>query len=258
MKKYFSLEKYKINYYQPKLKYFNIFFPKKEQFHAFRNILKFSSYEKNKAKKTEILPKLNLEYKNNVNNNLHNIKLLKEKEKNNNMGAVKKQKSKFNIPINKIPSKNYNNLNQKYVININNNINNSYELKMQNNNESKKSKYIAKCKGKIHNIDRVKIIQSNEQNKNVSINNSNQKTILSEISDLSCFKSSDKNKKLNNENKDVDIFDLSEDNEKEKSLLWNAKNADLNKNNQKITKKIYINPLDFKIFCKKVEEKLNI
>ena len=74
-------------------------------------------------------------------------------------------------------------MNQNYIININNNINNSYQTKMQNNPE------INKDISNINNyeFENRKFFKSEDGIKNYNI--SNWKTALSELYDLSRFKS---------------------------------------------------------------------
>ena len=173
-----------------------------------------------------------------------------------------KKKIKLSIPINKAQIKPFHNLNQNYVININNNINNSYQIKMQNNPEMNKD---------INNInnyefEKMKVLKSEDGIKNY--NTSNQKTALSELSDLSCFKSNKKIFNLNSinsfANNDNDLLSYSDDTNfgnfniaknNSKPEKQNINNIYNNNDNKK--KKIYINPVDFQKFCQEIEEKLN-
>ena len=113
-----------------------------------------------------------------------------------------------------------------------------------------------------YDFGKMKIDQSEEGSKN--INNSNQRTILTEISDLSCFKSNQKLFNLNSSsfpNNDNDLLSFSEDtnlvnNLKNNIIQENQTNKNTNKTNKK--KKIYINPIEFQKFCKEIDEKLNM
>ena len=173
--------------------------------------------------------------------------------------GIKKKKIKLSIPINKPQVKPIQNLNQNYVININNNINNNYQIKMHNNTELNTNKNI---KNNNYDFAKMKIVQSEEVNKNN--NSSIQKTVLTEISDLSCFKTNKKFSNLNSvnsfvENNDNVLLSLSGDTNFENNLKNNfLQGKQNNKNNNKKIKKIYINPEEFKMFCKEIEEKLNL
>ena len=129
---------------------------------------------------------------------------------------------------------------------------------MHNNQDINKD-----IKNNNYDFGKMKIEQSEEGSKN--INNSNQKTILTEISDLSCFKSNQKLLNLNSSsfpNNDNDLLSFSEDtnnfvnNIKNNNNLENQTIKNSNKTNKK--KKIYINPIDFQKFCKEIDEKLNL
>ena len=168
-----------------------------------------------------------------------------------------KKKIKLSIPINKTQVKPFQNVNQNYVININNNINNSYQIKMHNNQEINKDNCTYN-KDNNYDFGKIKIVQSEDGNKNC--NSSNQKTVLTEISDLSCFKSNHKLFNLNSINSfvknDDDFLSFSDDTIG--TNLKNNKSENKNVNNNNMKKKIYINPVDFQNFCKEIEEKLNI
>ena len=186
----------------------------------------FSSPKKNQ--------KINI-IKNDINNVMINSK------KSDKFYSPNRKKIKLSIPINKTQIKPFHNLNQNYIININNNINNSYQIKMQNNSEMNKD---------INNInnyefEKMKVLKSEDGIKNY--NTSNQKTALSELSDLSRFKS---NKKIFNLNTIINIVKYNSKPEKQ-----NINNIYNNNDNKK--KKIYINPVDFQKFCQEIEEKLN-
>ena len=169
-----------------------------------------------------------------------------------------KKKIKLSIPINKTQIKPFHNLNQNYVININNNINNSYQIKMQNNQEMNKDMNNVNK----YELEKFKLWKSEEGIKNY--NSTNQKTALTELSDLSCFKSNKKLFNLNSinsfVNNDNDLLSYSDDtnlgnnNSKPEKQINN--NTYIKVNNKK--KKIYINPVDFQKFCQEIEEKLNI
>ena len=197
--------------------------------------------------------KLNL-IKNDINNVMINSK------KSDKFYSPNKKKIKLSIPINKTQIKPFHNLNQNYVININNNINNSYQIKMQNNQEINKD---------INNInnyefEKMKLLKSEEGIKNY--NTSNQKTALTELSDLSCFKSNKKLFNLNSinsfVNNDNDLLSYSDDtnfgyNIKNISKQEKQNNNNIYTNTGNKKKKIYINPIDFQKFCQEIEEKLN-
>ena len=168
-----------------------------------------------------------------------------------------KKKIKLSIPINKTQVKPFQNVNQNYVININNNINNSYQIKMHNNQEINKDNCTYN-KDNNYDFGKIKIVQSEDGNKNC--NSSNQKTVLTEISDLSCFKSNHKLFNLNSINSfvknDDDFLSFSDDTIG--TNLKNNKSENKNVSGGGMKKKIYINPVDFQNFCKEIEEKLNI
>ena len=193
------------------------------------------------------------------NNNINNIMINSKKTDDINVaGSTLKKKTKQLIPINKNQIKSFQNVNQNYVININNNINNSYQIKMHNNQDINKDIK----NNNNYDFGKMKIDQSEEGSKN--INNSNQRTILTEISDLSCFKSNQKLLNLNSSSfpiNDNDLLSFSEDtnfvnNLKNNNILENQTNKNSNKTNKK--KKIYINPIEFQKFCKEIDEKLNM
>lgn len=193
-----------------------------------------------------------------INNDINNVIIKTKKQDNiiNTNNSTQKKKTKLSIPINKAQVKPLRNLNQNYVININNNINNSYQIKMHNNN-------INKNKSNNYDFAKMKIIQSEDGNKNC--NTSNQKTVLTEISDISCFKSNQKMINLNSinsfVNNDNDFLSFSDDTNLGNNIKNNFeqdKKSNNDKNTNKKIKKIYINPDDFKAFCKEIEEKLNL
>ena len=205
---------------------------------TFNNI----SIQSNNNKKNQL-------FKNEINN-----VIIQSKKKDNVITPINnsnsKKKIKLSIPINKTQVKPFQNVNQNYVININNNINNSYQIKMHNNQDINKDKS-SYNKDNNYDFGKIKIVQSEDLNKNC--NSSNQKTVLTEISDLSCFKSNHKLFNLNSINsfvKNDDDFLSFSDDTINKSEKQNASNN--------IKKKIYINPIDFQNFCKEIEEKLNL
>ena len=195
---------------------------------------------------------------NNIKNDINNVMI--NSKKSDKFFSPNKKKIKFPIPINKTQIKPYHNLNQNYVININNNINNSYQIKMQNNLE------INKDTNNINNyeFEKMKVYKSEEGIKNY--NSLNQKTSLIELSDLSCFKSNKKLFNLNSigsfVNNDNDLLSYSDDTNFGNNLKNNSKpekqnNNNIYNNNGNKKKKIYINPVDFQKFCQEIEEKLN-
>ena len=194
--------------------------------------------------------------KNGINNVIINSK---KSDKINTNNSTQKKKVKLTIPINKPQIKPFQSLNQNYVININNNINNSYQIKMQNNQDMNQNKK--------YDFEKLKNLQYEDNIKN--INSSNQKTTLTELSDLSCFKTNKKSLNLNSinsfVNNDNDLFSYSDDtNFGANTKNNNNTNIQKNQNNYNINfdynrkKKIYINPIDFENFCKEIEEKLNL
>ena len=198
--------------------------------------------------------KINI-YKNDINNVMINSK------KSDKIYSPNKKKIKLSIPINKAQIKPFHNLNQNYVININNNINNSYQIKMQNNQE------INKDINNINEFEKMKVFKFEDGNKNY--NTSNQKTALTELSDISCFKSNKKFFNLNSinsfVNNDNDLLSYSDDtnfgnfgnNLKNNSKPEKQNNNNIYTNNGYKNRKIYINPVDFQKFCQEIEEKLN-
>ena len=286
MKRNFSLSKFRIKEKKTNLNFIDAFNTGKENEKPKNNIIRYNSHQE----KIKVIPCLKLDK--NTNNkkytNAENIRIgfnnnfiqnknksvkfnndkannlvvnsNKQDNENNNINLKQKKKIKLAIPINKSQIKPFQNLNQNYVININNNINNNYQIKMQNNNNELNKN---NNKNNNYNFSKIKIVQS-EDNKNS--NSSIQKTVLTEISDLSCFKSNKKSN-LNSitsfvENNDNDLFSEETNfaNNIKNNLFdkQNLKNNMGKNNNNKKGKKIYINPDDFQQFCKEIEEKLNL
>ena len=199
-----------------------------------------------------------------MNNNINNVVIKGKKQdgnnnNNNNNNSTQKKKIKFAIPINKSQAKPLQNLNQNYVININNNINNSYQIKMQNGDNNNPHKI--NDKNSNYDFAKMKIVPTEEGNKNC--NTSNQKTVLTEISDISCFKSNQKVFNLNSinsfVNNDNDFLSFSDDTNLANNIKYNFQpetKGILKNSNYRHKKKIYINPDDFNAFCKEIEEKL--
>ena len=286
MKRNFSLSKFRIKEKKTNLNFIDAFNTGKENEKPKNNIIRYNSHQE----KIKVIPCLKLDkstnnkkYINDENvpigfnndftqNKNKSVKFNNDKANNmiinsnkqdneNNINLRQKKKIKLAIPINKSQVKPFQNLNQNYVININNNINNNYQIKMQNNNNNDLSKNNKKNNN--YNFSKIKIVQS-EDNKNS--NSSIQKTVLTEISDLSCFKSNKKSN-LNSitsfaENNDNDLFSEETNfaNNIKNNLFdkQNIKNNISKSNNNKKSKKIYINPDDFQQFCKEIEEKLNL
>lgn len=233
-------------------------------FEKSNNQIKQIKFKKNNTpNQFNIVNNISKQNKNNkikvINNDINNIVIESKKSDEININnSNQKKKTKQLIPINKNQSKPFQNINQNYVININNNINNSYQIKMQNNRENIKENNNKNN----YDFEKMKIIPSEEGNKNY--NSSNQKTILTELSDLSCFKSNQKTFNLNSinsfPNNDNDLLSFSDDTNLANNLKNNniQENQNNSKNNDIKKKKIYINPIDFQNFCKEIEEKLNL
>lgn len=287
MKRNFTFWKYRIKQKNFNLNFIDTFSNLEENGKPKDNIIRVKSLINNKIK---IIPCLKMDKPNNGNNNNNKIKpennpdlpnifpspnknnklkiinndinnvIIKAKNQdniNNTINSTQKKKTKLPIPINKTQVKPLRNLNQNYVININNNINNSYQIKMHNDNNMNKNK------SNNYDFAKIKIIQSEDGNKNC--NTSNQKTVLTEISDISCFKSNKKMINLNSinsfVNNDNDFLSFSDDTNLGNNIKNNFeqdKKSNNDKNSNKKIKKIYINPDDFKAFCKEIEEKLNL
>lgn len=280
MKRNFSFSKFRIKDPKTNLNFIDTFCTADKNINLKNNIIRYNTLMKNKIK---IIPPLkrdnsyNENKKNIISDKMDNKELLNKfsSPKGNNKvkliqnginnviinskkndilntgGSTIKKKLKLSIPINKTQIKPFQNLNQNYVININNNINNSYQIKMQNNiNKNKK-----------YDFEKMKVLQSEDGIKNN--NNSNQKTVLTELSDLSCFKSNHKIFNLNSMNSfvnnDNELLSYSDDTYYGINLKNNNNDSkQKNHNNYDKKKKIYINPIDFENFCQEIEEKLNL
>ena len=259
MRKSFSFNKFRIKEKKNKLYFFDAFNNDKK----INNIIRFNSFLKIKETKLPILnqskPKKSkklfiskLETKYPV-QNIIKLEKVCNTDINNNNYLVNKKKQKIAIPINK--NNQCQNINQNFIININNNnINNSYQIKMNNNVTEMNKK---KSGNNNFNFSKMKIINT-EDNKNLSISKSN----YSEISDLSCFYSNKKNGNLNSinsfVNNDIDIFSISEETDIQNIGEINLLPKKTNNNFMKEIKKIYINPVDFEKFCKEINEKLQL
>ena len=284
MRKNFSFNKFRIKERKHKLYFFDAFNNDKKN----NNIVRFNSFLKIKETKLPILnqskPKKSkklfiskLETKYPAQSIIKLEKVCNtDINSNNNNNLVHKKKQKTTIPINKnnqcqninqnfiininnnnIPINKNNqcqNINQNFIININNNnINNSYQIKMNNNAEMNKNK----SGNNNFNFSKMKIINT-EENKNVNVSKSN----YSEISDLSCFYSNKKTGNLNSinsfVNNDFDIFSISEESDIQNIGEINILPKKSNNNFMKEIKKIYINPVEFEKFCKEINEKLQL
>ena len=178
-----------------------------------------------------------------IKNDIDNV-IINSKKKDKFKTTISLHKKKLlSIPKNKTQIKPLHNFNHNYVININNNINNSYQIKMQNDEMTTNVKN--------NNYDFEEGIKN--------FNSSNQKTILTEISDLSCFKSNKKFFNLNSINSFVNNDnDLTYSEETNSDKIFNNSVKPKNSKNFNIKKKIYINQIEFQHFCKEIEEKLNL
>ena len=259
MKKSFSFNKFRIKKGNNNLNFINAF--KNEKIN---NFVRFNSFLKKKGTK---LQPLNLNNNKKISKKLcfskletkfpnQNILKIEKKSKfennNNNNNLNHKKKQKIIIPINK--GNQCQNINQNFIININNNnINNSYQIKMNNNSPPKKPE-----NNNIFNFSKIKIINNDDNNKNVNVSKSN----YSEISEISCFYSNKKSANLNSinsfVNNDFDIFSISEESEHQKNIEINQLKKGNNINFMNEIKKIYINPIEFEKFCKEINEKLKL
>jgi hypothetical protein len=259
MKKSFSFNKFRIKKGNNNLNFINAF--KNEKIN---NFVRFNSFLKEKGTK---LQPLNLNNNKKISKKLcfskletkfpnQNILKIEKKSKfennNNNNNLNHKKKQKIIIPINK--GNQCQNINQNFIININNNnINNSYQIKMNNNSPPKKPE-----NNNIFNFSKIKIINNDDNNKNVNVSKSN----YSEISEISCFYSNKKSANLNSinsfVNNDFDIFSISEESENQKNIEINQLKKGNKINCMNEIKKIYINPSEFEKFCREINEKLKI
>lgn len=282
MKRNFTFSKFRIKDPKTNLNFIDTFCTADKNINLKNNIIRYNTLMKNKIKiipplkrdnsynenkkniisdKTdnkELLNKFSSPKGNNkvklIQNGINNVIINSKKNDILNVGgSTIKKKLKLSIPINKTQIKPFQNLNQNYVININNNINNSYQIKMQNNGDINKNKK--------YDFEKMKVLQSEDGIKNN--NNSNQKTVLTELSDLSCFKSNHKIFNLNSMNSfvnnDNELLSYSDDTYYGINLKNNNNDSkQKNHNNYDKKKKIYINPIDFENFCQEIEEKLNL
>ena len=267
MKKNFSFNKFRIKDKNKHFYFFEAFNNDKKT----NNIIRFKSFlNKREVKEKEIkLPKIELNkdktpkklYMSKLETKFSNIKNTKNETKsktdikiNNNNTLIHKKKQKT-IPINKVNQ--CQNINQNFIININNNnnINNNYKIKM-NKKEELKQKKPAKNN---YNFSKIKIVGVDDFNNNKNINAP--KSNYSELSELSCFYSNKKVINLNSinsfVNNDNDIFSISEDVNTPENCEINLLDKNKDKNFMKECRKIYINPDEFKKFCKEVNEILN-
>ena len=259
MKKSFSFYKFRIKKGNNNLNFINAF--KNEKIN---NFVRFNSFLKEKGTK---LQPLNLNNNKKISKKLcfskletkfpnQNILKIEKKSKfennNNNNNLNHKKKQKIIIPINK--GNQCQNINQNFIININNNnINNSYQIKMNNNDMIQK-----KPENNNFNFSKIKIVNTEDNNKNVNVSKSN----YSEISDISCFFSNKKTGNLNSinsyVNNEFDIFSISEESENQKNIEINQLKKGNKINFMNEIKKIYINPSEFEKFCREINEKLKI
>ena len=261
MQKSFSFNKFRIKKRNDNLYFIDAF--KNEKIN---NIVRFNSFLKEKGSK---LKALNLNNNNNnkklsnklcmskfeakySNQNLIKIEKKSKLDINNNSLNHKKKQQKTIIPVNK--GNLCQNINENFIININNNnINNSYQIKMNNNDMIQK-----KPENNNFNFSKIKIVNTEDNNKNVNVSKSN----YSEISDISCFFSNKKTGNLNSinsyVNNEFDIFSISEESENQKNIEINQLKKGNKINFMNEIKKIYINPSEFEKFCREINEKLKI
>ena len=179
-----------------------------------------------------------------------------------------KQKSKNKLPIPSNP-KNQKIINKNYVININNNINNNYQVNLSSDkqNNCDNNEIIKNIK---EEFSKMKIPTIDSSNSKYTTINKDSSQKLSELSDLSCFNPSKKPNVSNSNNNSlrgevIDIFSISQESEDIKNID-SSSNANKEKNslNEKENKEkknsrgVYINPGDFKLFCKEVDKILNL
>ena len=263
MKKNFSFNKFRIKDKTNQLFFIDAFDEDKK----INNIIRFKSFLKtneiklpkiniNKTKKPNQLYKSRYESKYSVSNNIQTQNKFKPDVKindniNNNSLIKKKHKT---IPISKANNQ-CQNINQNFIININNNsINNSYQIKMNDNEKLLAQKKYKNCN---YNFSKIKIINqenNHSSNKNSNVSSSN----YSELSDLSCFNSNKKTKELNSINSFVnnnnDIFSISEETNIQNNFDTNLLEKPKNKKILNENKKIFINKVEFEKFCKEVNE----
>ena len=265
MRKNFSFNKFRIKDRNKHFYFFDAFNNDKKT----NNIIRFKSFLNKREKTKEIkLPKIELSkdktpkklYISKLETKFSNIKHTKNEKKfktdikiNNSNSLIHKKKQKT-IPINKINQ--CQNINQNFIININNNnINHNYKNNMNKKEELKQKKTIKNN----YNFSKIKIINTEDINNNKNINAP--KSNYSELSELSCFYSNKKVINLNSinsfVNNDNDIFSISEDVNTPENCQINLLDKNKDNNFMKECKKIYINPDEFKKFCKEVNEILN-
>ena len=261
MKKNFSFDKFRIKEKKSNLYFTDAFNNDK----MINNIIQFNSFLKPKETKIKaislsqnkkfvkkiFMSKLETKYPNQM--LTKNEKQLKTDVNINNKEnyLIHKKKIKTSIPINK--ANQCQNINQNFIININNNnINNNYQIKMNNNEDINQKK----SDKNNYNFSKIKIINKKEDNKSINASRSN----YSEISDLSCFNSNKKISNLNSinsfVNNDFDIFSISEETNSPQNLETKLPIKNDYNNYYESNKKIYINPVEFEKFCKEVNEKL--
>ena len=272
MKRNFSFSKFRIKVQKTDLNFMNTFCKGNIDENLKNNILVFKPLIKNKIK---IIPFLKInnqeegEQHDKISEKSNNpeffhkfysqlkdskIKMIKKDIDNVVINSKKKEKFKttislhkkklLSIPKNKTQIKPLYNFKQNYVININNNINNSYQINMQNDEMT------TNIKNNNYDFENgIKYFNSN----------SNQKTILTEISDLSCFKSNKKFFSLNSFNSFINNDNaLSYSEETNSGKNYNKSEKQKSKLNRNKKKKIYINPIEFQNFCQEIEKQLNI
>ena len=264
MKKNFSFNKFRIKDKKNQLFFIDAFDVDKK----INNIIRFKSFLKTNELK---LPKININ-KTKKSNQLYMSKfksihpIINNIQTHNNIKHDVKDNDNFNsnfliykkkyktIPISKANNQ-FQNINQNFIININNNsINNNYQIKMSDNEKLLAQKNIKNCN---YNFSKIKIINrenNNNINKNLNLSRSN----YSELSDLSCFNSNKKTITLNSINSFVnnnnEIFSISEEPNPQNNCEIKLLEKKENKNFVNDNKKIMINQVEFEKFCKEVNE----
>ena len=264
MKKNFSFNKFRIKDKKNQLFFFDAFDDNKK----INNIIRFKSFLKTNEIK---LPKININKnkkptqlymskyisKQFISNNIQTHKYFKTEIKNNsnsNNNYLLYKKKQNTIPINKANNQ-CQNINQNFIININNNsINNSYQIKLNDNEKLINQKKHKNCN---YNFSKIKII-NREDNHNINKNLNASRNNYSELSDLSCFNSNKKTPTLNSINSFVnnnnDIFSISEEANLQNNCDINSFDKTNDKNILNENKKILINQVEFEKFCKEVNE----
>jgi len=264
MKKNFSFNKFRIKDKKNQLFFFDAFDDNKK----INNIIRFKSFLKTNELK---LPKININ-KTKKSNQLYMSKfksihpIINNIQTHNNIKHDVKDNDNFNsnfliykkkyktIPISKANNQ-CQNINQNFIININNNsINNSYQIKMNDNEKLINQKKHKNCN---YNFSKIKII-NREDNHNINKNLNASRNNYSELSDLSCFNSNKKTPTLNSINSFVnnnnDIFSISEEANLQNNCDINSFDKTNDKNILNENKKILINQVEFEKFCKEVNE----